>query len=92
MIRSVDVEIPNELMQRFLEENTGPQGLFAIPAEYIRDLIRRDFESDEQQRGHNLYEHLKPGLEADESEFEEFELAEFLQTVRQKRSGNGHQS
>jgi Arc/MetJ-type ribon-helix-helix transcriptional regulator len=92
MIRSVDVEIPNELMQKFLEEKTGPQGLFATPAEYIRDLIRRDFESDEQQRWHNLYEQLKPGLDADESEFEEFDLPEFLQEARQRRSGAGRKT
>ncbi len=44
-----------------------------------------DDEAEEQRRWHNLYEQLQPSLEASESEFEDFDLASFLQEARLHR-------
>ena len=34
----------------FLEQMTGPNGLYETPSEYIRDLIRRDMEQQHHVR------------------------------------------
>lgn len=82
MINSIEVEIPNQAMQRFIENRTGPMGMYATPAEYVRDLIRRDFESEEQRHWRALYAELLPGLNAPDEEFVEIDIEELIKEAR----------
>jgi sulfite reductase beta subunit-like hemoprotein/Arc/MetJ-type ribon-helix-helix transcriptional regulator len=45
----VIVKFTGEL-HRFIQSRTGPNGLYDSEAEYIRDLVRRDFEREEQRQ------------------------------------------
>ena len=56
-------------MQKFIQQRTSGSGLYNSASEYIRDLVRYDFEQEQQRRRAWLYDELSAGLEADESEF-----------------------
>jgi len=44
MASSLNLSLTNELRE-FINTRTGDSGLYATPSEYLRDLIRRDMES-----------------------------------------------
>jgi sulfite reductase beta subunit-like hemoprotein/Arc/MetJ-type ribon-helix-helix transcriptional regulator len=45
----VSIKLPGEL-QRFVQSRTSPNGLYGSVGEYFRDLVRRDFEREEQRQ------------------------------------------
>ncbi len=47
----------------------GSQGFVPRPAKYIRDLVRRDYEREEQRKVDWLRHELKAGAEAHEADF-----------------------
>ena len=48
MAEGVNVRFAGEL-QRFIQERVGDAGLYASASEYIRDLVRRDYERENQE-------------------------------------------
>jgi len=68
MAEGVNVRFAGEL-QRFLQSRIGDSGLYGSASEYIRDLVRRDYEQEEKRKWTQLRQELRPGVEAAESEF-----------------------
>jgi antitoxin ParD1/3/4 len=68
MAEGVNVRLTGPL-RRFIEERSGPEGVYESASEYIRDLIRRDFEREENRRWAKLIHQLQPGMTASEDEF-----------------------
>ena len=66
----VQVSLPDTLMRQ-VELRTGPHGLYADSSDYIRDLIRKDLQSEPGIDDHLavIWQHLLPGSLADESKF-----------------------
>ncbi len=73
MAEGVNVRLSGPL-KRFIRERSGPSGLYENASEYIRDLIRRDYEADEAKRWGRLADRLRAGMRADASEFVEFDI------------------
>lgn len=49
MTEGVNVRITGKL-RRFIEEQTSPNGLYESASEYVRDLIRRDYQRLEERK------------------------------------------
>ena len=56
MASSLNLSLTSEL-RKFVDSRTGDASPFATPSEYLRDLIRRDMESQE------IVAHVSRGLE-----------------------------
>jgi antitoxin ParD1/3/4 len=56
MASSLNLSLTDEL-RKFINSRTGDAGVYATPSEYLRDLIRRDMESQE------VVKHLLEGLD-----------------------------
>jgi antitoxin ParD1/3/4 len=70
MAESVNVRISGKLI-KFVKEQTGPEGMYESVSEYIRALIRQDYERMEEHRRQRLHTELEPGMSAGEGEFTE---------------------
>ena len=68
MSEGVNTRFVGEL-QQFIQNRVGASGIYASASEYIRDLVRRDYEREERRKEIWLRHELKPGLEASDSEF-----------------------
>ncbi|MBL8819330.1 MAG: hypothetical protein JNL58_25080 [Planctomyces sp.] len=88
MAEGVNVRFSGEL-QRFIQERTGATGVYASASEYIRDLVRRDYEREEQRKWLWLRHELKEGLEASESEFESLDTNRLLDEARSRSAERG---
>lgn len=64
MAEGINVRFTGEL-QRFIQNRTGDSGLYGSASEYIRDLVRRDYEREEQRKWQWLRQELKAGAEAE---------------------------
>lgn len=86
MAEGVNVRFSGAL-KTFVEERAGASGLYGSVSEYIRDLVRRDYEREEGRRWDALHAELKDGLAAADSEFVPLDSAEILAEAK-RRSGN----
>jgi antitoxin ParD1/3/4 len=66
MAEGLNVRLPEKL-RAFVEERAN--GLYGSASEYIRELVRRDFEREESRRWAWLENELASGMKADESAF-----------------------
>lgn len=64
---SIHVRVTGKL-QDHIRQQTGENGLYDNASEYIRALIRRDIQNNDEAWDW-LKRHIEPGLRADESEF-----------------------
>ena len=64
---SIHVRVTGKL-QDHIRQQTGENGLYENASEYIRALIRRDIQNNEEGWDW-LKRHIEPGLRADENEF-----------------------
>ena len=87
MAEGVNVRITGKL-RRFIEEQAGPDGLYESASEYVRDLIRRDYQRQEERKWSWLIDQLRPGMEADESQFVPFHTEEIIKTAKKEKAGN----
>jgi antitoxin ParD1/3/4 len=87
MAEGVNVRITGRL-RRFIEEQASPIGLYESASEYVRDLIRRDYQQQEERKWSWLMDQLRPGLEADESEFVPLDPKEILKAAKKEKAGN----
>ena len=88
MAEGVNVRFAGEL-QRFIQNRVGVSGIYASASEYIRDLVRHDYEREEQRKTIWLRQELKPGLEAAESAFTELDADSFISEAKARRAQRG---
>lgn len=86
MTEEVHVVFGGEL-QRFLLSRIGEGGLYSSPDEYIRDLVRKDYDREEGKSWEFLRQELTPGMEAGEHEFVPLDLADILHEARARKRG-----
>ena len=84
MAEGINVRFAGEL-QRFIQDRTGEAGLYGSASEYIRDLVRRDYEREEQRKWHSLRLELKAGAEAPESAFVPLDADALLAEAKARR-------
>jgi len=84
---TVNVRLPNKL-DAFLKQVTGPDGMYESASEYVRDLIRRDYDRLEEHNWKWLRQELEPGMSADETAFNEVNADDVIKRNRKnhKRS------
>lgn len=85
MAEGVNVRLSGRL-RRFIEERSGPNGLYESASEYIRDLVRQDFNQSEQKKWDRLITHLTPGMSADESDFVAFDPEQIIAEARSEKA------
>jgi antitoxin ParD1/3/4 len=88
MAEGVNVRFSGEL-HRFIQERTGDSGVYSSASEYIRDLVRRDYEREEERKWLWLRNELKAGLEAREPEFETLDINGLIGEARSRRAKRG---
>jgi len=87
MAEGVNVRITGKL-RRFIEEHVSSSGLYESASEYIRDLIRQDYQQQEKRKWSWLMDQLRPGMEADESEFVPLDPEEIIKAAKKEKTGN----
>ena len=87
MAEGVNVRITGKL-RRFIEEQVSADGLYESASEYVRDLIRRDYQRQEKRKWSWLMDQLRPGMTADESEFVPLDPDEIIKTAKKEKAGN----
>ena len=87
MAKGVNVRITGKLL-RFIEEQASPDGLYESASEYVRDLIRRDYQRQEERKWSWLLDQLRPGMEADASEFVSLDPEEIIKTAKEEKAGD----
>lgn len=88
MAEGINVRFKGEL-KRFIDSKVDEgAGLYGSTSEYIRDLVRRDYEAEEARRWNLLKHALAPGISADTSEFHPLDADVFLQKARTRRQTN----
>lgn len=85
MAESVNIRISGKL-RNFIMKQTGIDGLYESASEYIRDLIRKDYELKEEHKWNWLYHQLKDGMNADESEFVSFDSDEIIALAKKEKN------
>jgi antitoxin ParD1/3/4 len=63
--------------------------LYASASEYLRDLVRRDYEKLEARRWASLRAELKAGLEAERSEFVPLDVEKIIAKAKKREKANG---
>ena len=87
MAEGVNVRITGKL-KRFIEEQASSKGLYESASEYVRDLIRRDYQRQEERKWNWLMDQLRPGMEADESEFVPLDPEEIIKAAKKEKVGH----
>ena len=87
MTEGVNVRISQKLRQ-FINEQAGPDGLYESASEYIRDLIRRDYQRQESRKWSWLLDQLRSGMNADESEFVAFDPEEIIEIAKKDKTSH----
>jgi antitoxin ParD1/3/4 len=88
MSASLTIDFPGQL-GHFVEQRVRQSGLYDSASEYIRDLVRRDFEHEEQRRWSWLEQELAPGMKAAESDFVALDAASIIGEAKARKSAHG---
>jgi antitoxin ParD1/3/4 len=88
MAEGINVRFTGAL-QRFIQDRTGASGLYGSASEYIRDLVRRDYEREEQRKSHWLRHELSSGAEADDAAFTELNAEAIIAEAKKGRKSHG---
>ncbi len=83
MTDTVTIRVSGTL-RNFINERAGEHGLYESASEYLRDLIRHDYEKAEQHKWDRLSRELQPGMQAPQSEFEPFDPDTLIQDAKAK--------
>lgn len=85
MAEGINVRFAGEL-QRFIQGRVdGGEGLYSSASEYIRDLVRRDYECEERRKWQLLRNELKPGAVAAESAFVPLDADKLIAQAKARR-------
>ena len=87
MAEGINVRFAGAL-QQFIHERAGAKGLYGSASEYIRDLVRRDYEREEKRKWSWLREELKAGTGADESQFVPLDAEAVLRKAKARRASH----
>ena len=87
MAEGVNVRF-NEKMRIFIESRIGGNGLYSSASEYIRDLVRRDYEREEARKWQWLMAELHSGMEADEADFEAFDPDDIIAVAKREKAAD----
>jgi len=87
MAGGIDVRITGKL-RRFFEAQAGPNWFCESAGEYVRDLIRRDYQRQEERKWSRLVDQLRPGMNVDESEFVPMDPKEVIKSAKKERARN----
>jgi len=88
MAEGINVRFAGEL-QRFIRGRVDEGlGLYGSASEYIRDLVRRDYEREERHKWQMLRDELKPGVTADESAFVALEADKVIAQAKARRKSS----
>lgn len=74
----------NETLSDFVAASVGEHGAYDNVSEYVRDLIRRDKERDEQERFCRLKAELAKAFAAPESSYRPVTAAEVIARNKKK--------
>lgn len=85
MAEGVNVRFSGPL-KVWVEQRAGKEGLYGSVSEYIRDLVRRDYEREEGRRWDALHGELKDGLAAPDSEFMPLDSSEILAEAKRRKA------
>lgn len=88
MSASLTIQFRGELGS-FVEQRIGKSGLYESASEYIRDLVRRDYEQEEQRRWTWLEQELAPAMQASASEFVPLDAASVIAEAKARKQANG---
>lgn len=88
MAEGINVRFAGTL-QHFIHERVSGSGLYSSASEYIRDLVRRDFEREEERKSGWLREELRAGAVADVSQFVPLNAEPLLQKAKARRKSHG---
>jgi len=75
-------------LQQFIQDRVGSSGLYSSADEYIRDLVRRDYEREEERKWSWLRDELKAGAEAEESHFVLLDPGTLLAKAKARRDSH----
>ena len=87
MAAGVNVRFAGEL-QAFIQQRVLKSGLYSSTSEYIRDLVRKDFEREERQRWAWPRQELSAGAAADESEFVDLDANALIVEAKRRKKAN----
>ena len=84
MAEGINVRFAGAL-QQFIHERVRGSGLYGSASEYIRDLVRRDFEREDARKWIWLRDELRAGAEADESRFVPLNAETVIRKAKSRR-------
>ena len=85
MAEGINVRFAGEL-QCFIQGRVdGGAGLYGSASEYIRDLVRRDYEREERRKWQLLRNELKAGATAGEPAFVPLDAGKLIAQARARR-------
>ncbi|RYD34739.1 MAG: type II toxin-antitoxin system ParD family antitoxin [Verrucomicrobiaceae bacterium] len=85
MAEGINVRFAGRL-QRFIEARTGSNGTYQSASEYIRDLVRHDFEREYESQKEALYQELKAGAAAPVSGFLPLDVEDVIRDAKMRRA------
>ena len=88
MAAGVNVRFAGEL-QGFIQQRVLKSGLYNSAGEYIRDLVRRDYEHEEQRKKLWLRHELAAGAEAEVSEFFALDAGSLIAKAKARKKAKG---
>ena len=88
MAAGVNVRFAGEL-EGFIQEHVLKSGLYNSAGEYIRDLVRRDYEHEEQRKHAWLRHELAAGAGAEASEFVALDAGSLIAKAKARKKANG---
>lgn len=81
MAEGINVRLPAQL-KAFVEEKASPDGLYGSASEYIRDLVRHDYEKSDAEKEAWLNGVLDQALAQPLETYKELDMNEFIQRKR----------
>jgi len=87
MSQGINISLADTL-HHFIQTRVSSSGLYGSADEYIGDLVRRDYEREEERKWGWLRDELTPGTQADESEFIPLDANAVLQKAKALRQAD----
>lgn len=88
MAEGINVRFAGTL-QQFIHQRVSDSGLYSSASEYIRDLVRRDFEKENEKKSEWLRGQLQAGALAAESEFVHLDADTLIQKAKARKTPHG---
>jgi antitoxin ParD1/3/4 len=85
MAEGINVRFAGPL-QRFIRQRVGPDGLYQSASEYIRDLVRRDYEREGERQREALYQELQEGASAPAGDFVPLDVEAVIGRAKTRRA------